>query len=102
MFAIVLAVMAIVAATMFFSSVSRAAAHTERMAAAAELAQARIESLLQLTYGRMSNGSDRVGDYRRVWQATPGASQAQIQVLVSWPELGGNSRTVTVRTIRTP
>jgi type IV pilus assembly protein PilV len=101
MVTVVILVLGLTALALFFGGTARCAAHTERLAAATELAQAKIEGLLQQTYTTMASGNDTVGPYRRTWTVSNSVASAAIAVTLQWTELGGHRRSVTVKTLRT-
>lgn len=102
MVAFAILVAAVTSAVMFFGSIGRAAALTERLAAGMQLAQAKIEDLLQEPYGSMASGSDTVDGFSRSWVLSDESSRVDIDVTVLWQDIAGNSHTVQLHTARAP
>jgi type II secretory pathway pseudopilin PulG len=102
MVAFAILVAAVTSAVIFFGSIGRAAALTESVAGGTQLAQAKIEDLLQQTYESMAGGSDSVDSFSRTWTVSDTGSRVDISVTVLWQDIGGNSHTVQLHTARAP
>ena len=100
MVSLLLVVLAILSATLFFGTISRAADFTEKVTTGSELAQAKIEELIEGTYPSMASGEDTVPPYRRVWSVTNTSGMAEITVRAEWQDIGGHRRSVVLRTLR--
>jgi hypothetical protein len=102
MVALFILVGGMIAASMFFASMARAARFTDSAIVATGLAQAKIEDLLEQTYPSMAGGSDISSVYTRNWTILHTNNLAYIGVTVSWTDAGGNTNSMTLGTIRSP
>ena len=98
--ALMLVVVGLTSLSLFFGTVTRGAAFTDHVAAADQLAQAKIEQLLAATYNTMTSGNDQSGVFRRAWTVTRGSGLSTILVRVTWTELGAGTRSVSLRSVR--
>lgn len=91
---------AVLSGTFLFASLARSTSFTAGVAQATELAQDKLEELLEQPYGHMGEGSDVADDFRRSWSFSNETDFVAIRVTVDWDVLEGNTRAVSLATIR--
>jgi prepilin-type N-terminal cleavage/methylation domain-containing protein len=92
----------LLAIVMIFGTLRRSAELTRRFTTATALAQQKLEDLMGVSYGRMAAGSDIVGEFSRVWSIQNDTLPALINVSVTWQNLDGTERELTLTSARTP
>jgi prepilin-type N-terminal cleavage/methylation domain-containing protein len=91
---------AVLSGTFFFASMARSAAFTGRVAQATELAQDKLEELLEQTKGTMAAGNDTMDGFDRTWTLSNNTDFTVLEVIVDWDSLDGNTRSVSLDTLR--
>ncbi|MBL7115028.1 MAG: prepilin-type N-terminal cleavage/methylation domain-containing protein [Kiritimatiellae bacterium] len=91
---------AVLSGTFFFASMARSAAFTGHVAQATELAQDKLEELLEQTKGTMAAGNDTIDGFDRTWTLSNNTDFAVLEVTVDWNSLDGKTRSVSLDTLR--
>ena len=91
---------AVLAGTFFFSAMARSAAFTGSIVQATELAQDKLEELLEQTKGTMAAGNDTIDGYDRTWTLSNSTDLTVLEVTVDWDVLDGHTRSVSLDTLR--
>jgi len=99
MVAVVFVALSFAGSMMFMSRVVRANIFSARMTTAASLAQAVVDDLMEEQYLNVVSGSDTVDIYTRVWRVTTGAGMKDVNVVVTWPSIDGQTRRVALNTM---
>jgi prepilin-type N-terminal cleavage/methylation domain-containing protein len=81
------------------SNMLRANAFSARASTAISLAQAVVDDLMEEQYIDVVSGSDTVDFYTRTWRVTAGAGMKDVNVMVSWPSIDGETRRVALNTM---